>query len=241
MAQDHIVKSFDEELEKLNNVIAQMGGLAEAQLAESIEALVRRDGDMAALVAAGDKQIDALERKVESLAVRLLVLRQPVAADLRSVLAALKISGLLERIGDYAKNVAKRTIALSQMPPMEPTHTVARMAGVVQEMIKNVLDAYIARDAEKADDVRRRDVEVDALNTSLFRELLTYMMEDSKKITACTHLLFVAKNIERMGDHATNIAESVHYLVRGENPEDERLKNDTSSLTVMDDNIPEQE
>lgn len=238
MAQEHIVKSFDAELEKLNNVIAQMGGLAEAQLAEAIEALVRRDSEEAARIAAGDQQIDALERKVDALAVRLLVLRQPMATDLRAIIAALKISGLLERIGDYAKNVAKRTIALSQTPPMGPTNTVARMGGVVQEMIKNVLDAYVARDAEKAEDVRRRDAEVDALHTSLFRELLTYMMEDSRKITACTHLLFVAKNIERIGDHATNIAEAVLFMVRGESPEEEREKGDVSSLTVMPNGVP---
>ncbi len=235
MVQDHIVKSFDEELEKLDNVIAQMGGLAEAQLADSIEALVKRDSEKAARVAAADERIDELERKVDILAVRLLALRQPVADDLRIVISALKISGLLERIGDYAKNVAKRTIALSQTPPMGATQTVARMGGVVQEMVKHVLDAYIGRDSEKAEDVRRRDAEVDALHTSLFRELLTYMMEDSRNISACTHLLFVAKNIERIGDHATNIAEAVHFMVHGESPDDERLKGDTSSFTIVED------
>lgn len=233
MADHHIVKSFDEELARLENAIAEMGGLAEAQLAEAVDAMVKRDSEKAARVVAADKRIDAMERQVDHSAIHILALRQPMAADLRSVVVALKTSALIERMGDYAKNIAKRAVALSQTPPMSATTTVARMGRLVQEMMKNVLDAYLTRDAAKAEDVRRRDGDVDALHTSLFRELLTYMMEDPRNISACTHLLFVAKNLERVGDHATNIAENVLFLVHGVEPEDSRPKGDTSSFTVI--------
>ncbi|TVR83146.1 MAG: phosphate transport system regulatory protein PhoU [Rhodospirillales bacterium] len=233
MASEHIVKAFDEQLNHLDHQIAEMGGLAEHQLAEAIAALVRRDSDKAAAVARGDRRIDALETQVEHDAVALIALRQPMGSDLRAVITALKTSAIIERIGDYAKNVAKRTGALAEMPPMPPAFTVARLGHLAQAMIKDVLDAYVARDPEKAELVRRRDQEVDALYTSIFRELLTYMMEDPRNITACTHLLFVAKNIERIGDHATNIAENVVYLVLGTIPADERPKGDASSFTVL--------
>jgi len=233
MTQDHIVKSYDDELQQIENCIAQMGGLAEMQLTDAIQALTRRDGALAEQVTAKDRRIDDLEHQVNEMIVQLFAMRQPVASDLRAVISALKISNDIERIGDYAKNVAKRTVALSQSPAMPAIATISRMGHLVQGMIKNVLDSYLERDADKADDVRRRDLDVDQLHTSLFRELLTYMMEDPRNITPCTHLLFIAKNIERMGDHATNIAEQVHFLVRGEDPESVRPKSDNSSFTVM--------
>ena len=232
MTSEHIVKAFDEELNHLDSIIAEMGGLAEVQLADAIEALMQRDSDKAALVAAADARIDQLESDIDHLAVSLLALRQPMAADLRAVICALKTSGIIERIGDYAKNVAKRTAALAELPPVPPAYPIARLGRLAQEMIKDVLDAYVSRDAEKAEMVRDRDKELDTLYTSIFRELLTYMMEDPRNITPCTHLLFVAKNIERIGDHTTNIAESVYFLVNGEMPPEEREKGDASSFTV---------
>ncbi|MDA0997927.1 MAG: phosphate signaling complex protein PhoU [Proteobacteria bacterium] len=233
MPTNHIVKAFDEDLRTLDNVIAEMGGLAEAQFADSIQALVRRDREFAERVVINDKRIDDLEAKADALAISMLALRQPVADDLRAVITALRVASVIERIGDYAKNIAKRTVALTQTPPGGPTRTIARMGNVVQSMIKTVLDAYLKRDADMAKDVMLRDEEVDALHTSLFRELLTYMMEDPRSISACAHLLFVAKNIERIGDHTTNIAEHVHFLVRGEIPVGARPKGDDSSYTVV--------
>jgi phosphate transport system protein len=231
---EHIVKAFDEELKDLERMIAEMGGLAESQLARAIEALARRDSDLADKVVADDKRLDALEAEVDDFVVRLLARRQPMAEDLRLIIAGIKIAANLERIGDYAKNIAKRTVTLSRAPAVGgATQSIARMARVVQEMIKLVLDAYADRDVAKANDVRARDAEVDQVHTSLFRELLTYMMEDARNITACTHLLFVAKNVERMGDHATGIAEQVHFVVEGRVPEDERPRGDTSSFTVV--------
>ncbi len=232
MPTDHIVKSFDDDLKRLDNIIAEMGGLAEVQLANAIEGLLKRDSEKANRVIASDKQLDALEQEVDALAVQMLALRQPMANDLRVVITALRTASIIERIGDYAKNIAKRTVAISQAAPTGPTKTIGRMGKQVQSMIKNVLDAYITRDAAKAEDVRVSDTEVDDLHTSLFRELLTYMMEDPGNITACTHLLFIAKNIERMGDHATNIAENVLFLVTGSAPDEDRIKGDDSSFVV---------
>lgn len=235
MEHDHIVKSFDDDLAEIDAIIAEMGGLAERQLADAVEALVRRDVELAQKVIDGDLRIDELESEVDDMTIRVLALRQPMAEDLRVVIVALKMAANLERIGDYAKNVAKRTMILATMDPVgNATQSVQRMAGQVQGMIKNVLDAYGARDIDKADDVRLRDEEVDLMHTSLFRELLTYMMEDPRNITACTHLLFVAKNVERVGDHVTSIAEYVHFLVAGDLPADERPKSDLSSQTVVD-------
>lgn len=235
MTTNHIVKSFDEDLKRLDNIIAEMGGLAEVQLASAINALLKRDSDKANQVISTDNQLDALEKEVDELAVQMLALRQPMAEDLRVVITALRTASVIERIGDYAKNIAKRTVAISQSAPIGPTKTIGRMGNQVQSMIKNVLDAYITRDAAKAEDVRASDGEVDALHTSLFRELLTYMMEDPRNITACTHLLFIAKNIERIGDHATNIAENVHFLVHGDAPIQARTKEDESSFVVASD------
>jgi len=239
MESEHIVRAFDSELNGLDNAIAEMGGMAEMQLADAIDALIKRNAEKAAAIIERDARIDALEADINNRAVRMLALRQPKAADLRAVIACLKTAGDLERIGDYAKNVAKRTVTLSRTPPVgEAATSIARMGALVQGMIKNVLDAYIARDSDKADDVRARDEDVDQIHTSLFRELLTYMMEDPRSITACTHLLFIAKNVERMGDHATNIAEHVHFMVRGEEPEADRPKEDRSSFTLVEPKAP---
>ena len=230
----HIVKSFDEELHDLNEIVIRMGGMAESQLATSIEALIKRDSELASRVVQQDAAIDALEERLDQDSVRVLALRQPMADDLREVVSALKISSDLERIGDYSKNVAKRVIAINQVAPMEPVSAIHRLGRLVQSIIKDTLDAYIARDAERAVDVWHRDAEVDEMYTGLFREILTYMMEDPRNITACTHLLFIAKNIERMGDHATNIAETIHFLVTGRRMEGGRPKGDTSSFAVVE-------
>jgi len=233
-ATEHIVKSFDEELKHLRELIVRMGGLAEAQLAGAVEALVKRDDEQAKKVVASDVAIDDLEREVDASAMRLLALRQPMAIDLREVIAALKIASDLERIGDYAANVAKRATALSRLPAIRPLHAVPRMARQVQAIIKDVLDAYVEGDAGKAIEAWARDEEVDEMYTGLFRELLTYMMEDPRNITPATHLLFIAKNIERMGDHATNVAEILHFQVTGAQIEGKRPKGDFSSFQIVD-------
>ena len=234
MATEHTVKSYDDELKNLNQTIAQMGGLAEAQLQSAIEALVKRDTDLAAQVVQSDARIDALEHQISIMTVRMLALRQPMAQDLREVVAALKISSDIERIGDYAANVAKRAIALSHTPPIQPANGIPRMARLAQQIIKDVLDAYIEHDADKALEVWQRDEEVDGMYNSMFRELLTYMMEDPRNISPCTHLLFIAKNIERIGDHATNIAETIHFLVLGRPIEALRPKSDNTSFSVVE-------
>jgi phosphate transport system protein len=234
MSNDHIVSSFKADLGRLDNMIAEMGGLAESQLSRSIEALCKRDLEAAERIIPADKKIDALEEEIYEFTVKLLALRQPVADDLQIIISAIKISSVIERIGDYAKNISKRTIVLKEGPSLTGAlNTVSRMGNLVQIMIKQALDAYIERDAQKAGDVRARDQEVDLLHTSLFRELLTDMMEDPRYITPCTHLLFVAKNIERIGDHTTGIAEQVHFMVHGEMPADERPKGDHSSTTIV--------
>ncbi len=215
MTGEHTVRSYDEELSHLTNLIARMGGLAEAQLDSALQALVKRDSDLAGKVIASDVKVDELEQEVHGFTVRLLALRQPVAHDLRMIVGALKVSGDLERIADYAANVAKRTLVLNQLPPVKPTSGVPRLGRLVQEIVKDVLDAYVEQDNERAVKVWRQDEEVDDMYTGLFRELITYMMEDPRNITPCIHLLFIAKNIERIGDHATNIAETIHFLVQG--------------------------
>jgi phosphate transport system protein len=233
MAAEHIIKSYDEELGRLNKTIVEMGGLAESQLAAAIEAVAKRDSELAAEVVAGDAKVDELEREADNLAVRILALRQPMARDLREIFAALKISSDLERICDYAANVAKRSIALAQTPPIQPVHALPRMANLALRQVKDVIDSYIERDADKAMLVWRRDEELDEMYSSLFREFLTYMMEDPRNIGPCTHLLFMAKNIERIGDHATNIAENLYYLVHGTPLTEIRPKGDKSSLEVV--------
>ena len=233
MASDHIVRVYDQELDQLNNSIAQMGGLAEIQIANAIEAVMKRDPALGLKTVEADAKIDEMEHEVQNQVVRLLALRQPMARDLRNIVAALKISSDLERIADYAANVAKRTQALTQSPVVQPIFAIPRMGALAQALIKDVLDAYTERNIEKAMQVWRRDEELDEMYAGLFRELLTYMMEDPRNITPCTHLLFIAKNIERIGDHATNIAETVHFLVEGGPFLEGRPKGDTSSFTVV--------
>jgi len=237
MAQEttlhHTVRSYDDELKALDQTITRMGDLAEAQAQSAIQALVRRDGEIGHQVVQADARIDDLEHQVSALAVRLLALRQPVAQDLREVVAALKISSDLERIGDYAANIGKRVIALAQTAPFKLPAGIPRMGWLAQKIIKDVLGAYNDRDAEKALAAWQSDEEVDETYSGLFRELLTYMMEDPRNIGACTHMLFIAKNIERIGDHATNIAETVYYMVVGEPLDAVRPKGDsTSSMTL---------
>jgi phosphate transport system protein len=234
MTVEQAAASFDGELSDLNLLIAQMGGLAEVQLRRAIQCLVNRDGELADLVRASDKEIDKIEGQVHLQAVQLLGLRQPLADDLRRVIAAFQTASALERIGDYARNIAKRSTVLNQMPAMiGPVGAIDRMNNLVQSMISDVLNAYQTLDTKMAEDVRARDIEVDQLHTSLFRELLTYMMEDPHNITACTHLLFIAKNVERIGDHTTNIAEYIHMVVYGKEHEEDRIKQDRSSLTSI--------
>src|SRR4051794_13194350 len=232
MSNEHIVKSFAQELQRLSNLITQMGGVAEAQVESAVQALVRRDTAIASQVIQSDLRIDNYEREIDNETLRLLALRQPMASDLREIVSALKIAADLERIGDYAANIAKRSLALAQLPAVRPVGAIPRMGRLVQEIMKEVLDAFIERDVEKAVAARRRDEELDDLYTSLFREVLTYMMEDPRNITPCTHLLFIAKNLERVGDHATNIAETVHFLVTGQPLTATRPKSDTSSFAV---------
>ncbi len=233
MVGEHIIKSYDEELGRLSKMIVEMGGLAESQLAAAIEAVIKRDSDLAVRVIEGDAKVDQLERDCDNLAIRLLALRQPMARDLREIVAALKIASDLERICDYAANVAKRSIALTQSPPIQPVHALPRMAHFALLLVKDVIDAYVERDADKAIVVWTRDEELDEMYSSLFREFLTYMMEDPRNIGLCTHLLFMAKNIERIGDHATNIAENLYYLVHGMPLIQARPKGDKSSLEVV--------
>ena len=211
----HTLRSYDEELAQLTNAITRMAGLAEAQLTSAVQAMMKRDSDLASRVVSADANVDELELDLQQLTVRLLALRQPVAGDLRQIVAALKTSSEIERIGDYAANVAKRTLILNHLPAVRPAGAVHHLSRLVQSILKDVIDAYIERDVEKAIRVWHRDEEVDDLYNGLFRELLTYMMEDPRTITACSHLMFIAKNIERIGDHATNIAEILHYSVTG--------------------------
>lgn len=213
--QGHTVKSFDDDLDQLRALVSEMGGRAEAQIDASVDALTKRDTDGAAATVAGDRKIDELEAEIERLAVRIIALRAPMADDLREVLAALKISSDLERIADYAKNIAKRVPVLAQSGPLQPVTIVPEMGRIVSEMVRDVLDAFVQRDPMMAAAVCERDKAVDDFYNSLFRTLLTYMMENPHHITASAHLLFVAKNLERIGDHATNIAEVVHFGVTG--------------------------
>lgn len=234
MPLQHTVKAYDEELNRLRSTIAQMGGIAEGQLADALQAVARRDDEAAERARTADARTDALEQEVEALAIRLLALRQPMASDLRTIVSSFKIVSDLERIGDYAKNIAKRAIALNQMPAVGPVGGIGRMGRLAQAIIRGVLDAYTARDVEGALNAWRRDEEVDEMNTSLFRELLTYMMEDPRNITPCIHLLFIAKNIERIGDHATNVAETIHYQETGTHIAEERPKGDDTALAVVE-------
>jgi phosphate transport system protein len=230
---EHIVKSFTEQLESLANSVAQMGGLAEAQFANAIEAIAKRDGKLAEAAVTSDERVDRIQQTIEDQALKVLALRQPLAVDLRATLAAIKIANELERIGDLAKNIGKRALVLNREPPIRLTQSLARMGRQCLAQMKMVLDAYSDRDAEAARNVWRHDEEIDELYNSLFRELLTYMMEDPRTIGLCTHLLFIAKNIERAGDHATNIAETVYHMVTGSYMRIDRPKADLTSITPI--------
>ncbi|HEY8384026.1 MAG TPA: phosphate signaling complex protein PhoU [Microvirga sp.] len=232
---EHIVSSYDVELQDLRRRISEMGGIAEKMLVDSITALVRRDTPLAQAVIAADTRLDVLQREVEEHAILMIARRQPLAVDLRETISAIRVSGDVERIGDLAKNIAKRALAIaSQFQSQKMVSGMQHMADLVQGQLKDVLDAYSQQEDERALDVWRRDGQIDALYTSLFRELLTYMMEDPRNISFCVHLLFCAKNIERIGDHTTNIAETIHYLVTGETLTIERPKNDRSSFATLD-------
>jgi phosphate transport system protein len=231
---EHIVKAYDEELQRLKTTIAQMGGLAEEQLANAMDALSRRDTGLADQVIAADLRIDELEDAIEDRAVVVIAKRQPMANDLREILVAIRVASDLERIGDLAKNLAKRTLAIPETQPRNVISGLARMSMLAQEQLQRVLDAYARSDANLALEVWRADEEIDALYNSVFRELLTYMMEDPRTIGACTHLLFGAKNIERIGDHTTNIAENIYFQIHGRQIPEERQKKDTTSVTAID-------
>jgi phosphate transport system protein len=231
---NHITKAFDADLQDLNRMVAEMGGLAEKEIADAVQALTRRDIDLARRLIAADAQIDALQRDIEERAILTIARRQPMAIDLREVVSALRVANEIERIGDLAKNIGKRVLDLNgEYPSLKLIRGVDHMGGLVLNQLKRVLDAYAARDVDEAMDVWKRDEEIDAMCVSLFRELLTYMMEDPRNITFCIHLLFSAKNIERMGDHATNIAETVHYMIKGEPIALERPKGDTTSFAPV--------
>lgn len=230
----HIVSAFDEELSELRKLIAQMGGLCEDQFAKSVEALSRSDKALADKVIADDEKIDNLEKELEERAVTTIAKRQPMASDLRTIMVAIRISSDLERIGDLAKNIAKRVHAVDEALPRSVDVGMSRMADLAMEQLSDVLDAYARLDVDKAKDVWAKDSRIDALYNSVFRELLTYMMEDARTIGMCTHLLFGAKNIERIGDHSTNIAENIYYQVTGSNLEGERPKEDATSLTNVE-------
>jgi len=232
---EHTIKAFDADLQDLIRVVAEMGGLAEKQISDAFEALDKQDLVLAQRVVADDAKIDALQREIEEKSILTIARRQPMAVDLREIVGALRVSNDLERIGDLAKNIAKRVSALDgDFQAQQVMRGVEHMTDLVLAQIKDVLDSFARRDAVKAMTVWRSDEEVDAVNNSLFRELLTYMMEDPRNISYCIHLLFCAKNIERMGDHATNIAETVYYMAEGRPLAEERPKGDTTSMT----NVP---
>jgi len=235
MASDvtgHIVKSFEQDLLRLRTLMSEMGGLVESQVALACQAVLSRDGAAAAVAVETDPKVDALEHEVEQFVIRLLALRQPMAQDLRLIVASLKITGDLERIGDYAANVAKRSLVLEQFSLPFSLTGLAHMSRLVQEYLKMTIDAIGESDSDKAVEVWRSDENVDQIYNALFRELITYMMEDPRNITPCTHLLFIAKNLERIGDHATNVAETVYYAVKGEPLTGARPKGDTSAFAV---------
>ena len=211
----HLVRSFDQDLNELTNLIVRMGGIIEAQVGGAVKAMTERDDDLAVHVIEQDEEVDKLEEAVDQLAIKLLATRQPMAIDLRIISMSLKMSNDLERIGDYAKSVAKRARRLNDQPQLKPFVLIPRMGEIVQEMVKVVLDAFVERNADKAMAVWKRDPEVDAIYDSLFRELITFILEDPRRTSVCIDLLFVAKNLERIGDHATNIAEKIHYMVHG--------------------------
>ncbi|MDF0600492.1 phosphate signaling complex protein PhoU [Psychromarinibacter sp. C21-152] len=231
MHDKHISSAFDRDLEALQALIMKMGGLVEASIQQAVRAFLDRDLDLAEQVRTTDRRIDALEHEVNEEAATVIAKRNPMATDLRTVLAVMKIANNLERCGDYTKNLAKRTTALAHMQPVaEAAPAIRRMSRDIEAMLKDALDAFAQRDAELAGQVIERDEDVDQMYNAVFRELLTHMMEDPRNITAGMHLHFIAKNMERMGDHVTSIAEQVVYLVTGEMPEERRPKSDDTSF-----------
>jgi phosphate transport system protein len=236
MMTEHTAKAFDVDLQDLSRMVAEMGGLAEKQIADSVDALAKRDAVRANRVIVADAAIDNLQREIEERSVLTIARRQPMAVDLREIVSALRIANDLERIGDLAKNIAKRVMPITaDFHPQKLIRGVEHMSALVLTQLKQVLDSYASHDLEKALAVWKGDEEIDAMCTSLFRELLTYMMEDPRHITFCIHLMFSAKNIERMGDHATNIAETVYFMVQGRPITDERPKGDTLAALAAED------
>jgi phosphate transport system protein len=228
---DHTAKAFDADLQEISRKVAEMGGLAERQIADATRALVERDADLAERVIATDPTIDAMQHDIEEKSILTIARRQPMAVDLREIIGAMRVCNDLERIGDHAKHIGKRVVALDlDMHPQKLIRGVEHMASLVEALLKRVLDAYASHDVAAALAVWNGDEEVDAICTSLFRELLTYMMEDPRNITFCMHLMFCAKDIERIGDHATNIAETVYYMIEGRPITDQRPKGDTTSF-----------
>ncbi|MXP46757.1 phosphate signaling complex protein PhoU [Altererythrobacter luteolus] len=218
---EHTVKAFDEDITRLRGLIAEMGGLSELSIHEALDALIRGDEELAAGVIKRDKKIDALEAEVDKLAIRIIALRAPMADDLREVIAALKIAGVVERIGDYSKNIAKRVSDIEDRKKFEPLTLLAAMGEVASEMVHDVLTAYAARDPVLAKEVIATDEKVDAFYNSIFRNVVSYMVENPATISSAAQLLFIARNIERIGDHATNVAEMVHFAATGFYPPDE--------------------
>jgi phosphate transport system protein len=228
---DHTAKAFDTDLQEITRKVAEMGGLAERQIGDALQALTERDPDLAERVIATDPTIDALQHEIEEKSVLTIARRQPMAVDLREIVGAMRVCHDLERIGDHAKHIAKRVVALDlDLHPQRLIRGVEHMASLVLALLKQVLDAYASRDLATALAVWNGDEEVDALCTALFRELLTYMMEDPRNITFCMHLMFCAKDIERIGDHATNIAETVYYMIEGRPIADQRPKGDSTNF-----------
>lgn len=231
---EHTVSAYDDDLKAIARMVTEIGGLAERAVGDSVAALTRLDLALAQRVIAGDKELDRLQHEIEEKAILVIARRQPMANDLREIVCAMRIANDIERVGDLAKNIAKRVVAINGVFPHKQLITgVEHLCEIALQQLKRVLDAYASQDDQAAGSVRQRDDEIDALYTSLFRELLTYMMEDPRNLTFCIHLLFCAKNIERIGDHATNIAESVHYMVTGRSYEEERPKADASIASTI--------
>ena len=230
---EHIVKSYQQELNRLRALLTEMGGMVESQVAMACRAMLNRDTDAASVAVETDPKVDAMEGDIEQFVIRLLALRQPMAQDLRQIVSALRITTHLERIGDYAANVAKRSLVLTEMTVQFKLSGLSHMALLVQDNLKTIIDSIGENDAEKAMQVWRSDEAIDDIYNALFRELMTYMMEDPRNISGCTHLLFIAKNLERIGDHATNIAETIYYTVHGVPVSEHRPRGDTSAYAVV--------
>lgn len=229
---NHLNRSYDQELRRLRELMTGMGGMVEKELALAARAVLDRDEEAASAAVKADPAVDAREREVEAFAIQLIALRQPLGGDLREIIACLKMTGDLERMGDYAANVAKRSLVLNQFGLPPSLGALGQMMRLVQENVKLIVDAIGSADIVKAQQVWRDDQAIDDLYTGIFRELITYMMEDPRNITPCTHLLFIAKNLERVGDHATNIAETIYYAVTGETLPDARPKGDSITMPV---------